>query len=118
MGWSCLAVNDFVLNAIMDILDRYVDENGRKTQNVYRTKHGLYMFETSCREHEDGAITGTIGKFVDNDVSPDNNRVKTVGSFRIANGKVERFLGLTKAQKKIAEEAGAAEMNRVYGQRK
>lgn len=115
MGWSCLAINSFVMDAVMGMLDRYVDEKGRKTQNVYRTKHGLYMFETSRREHADGSITGQISKFIDNNISPDNNRAKTVGGFKICDGKIERFLGLTKKQMLEAERIGAEEMKRVYG---
>jgi hypothetical protein len=55
--------------------------------NTFTYKGDKYFFEHSRREHADGAITGTLNKFVG------ENRCKTVGSLRIdGDGKITRGL--------------------------
>ena len=54
--------------------------------NTFTTSRGKYFFETSRTEHSDGAITGTIQKWI-----PGTDFTKISGSFRIeGDGTVTR----------------------------
>lgn len=77
MGWSCAAAASMRLSAIADWTYTH---GGAGSQNVWvDPKDGQkYFFETSSREHRDGAITGAVHRFVDEDCC-----IK-VGSFRIS----------------------------------
>jgi hypothetical protein len=53
---------------------------------VFETKRGRYFYEVSNKEHYDGAITGTLMKFL-----PGSTMCKSAGSFRIeGDGTVAR----------------------------
>jgi hypothetical protein len=52
------------------------EQNG--SNNVFTTSRGKYFFDVSRKEHNDGAITGTIYKFLKG-----STYVKSAGSFRI-----------------------------------
>lgn len=59
MGWSCNASAGFVLDAFGAAC---VESTG--SSNTYETKGKRYFFEVSSTEHDDGAITGSIFKFI------------------------------------------------------
>lgn len=59
MGWSCSREASLTLEAIQQFC---LSQTGQ--QNVFRTDKCEYFFETSKREHSDGAITGSIWKVV------------------------------------------------------
>lgn len=81
MGWSCNAKAGNVLNAWQDAC---AAQNG--SSNVFTTARGKYFFEVSRTEHLDGAITGTVQKWI-----PGTSFVKPSGSFRIeGDGSVTR----------------------------
>lgn len=78
MGWSCNKLAGLTLDAIKDFC--YAQSG---ISNVFASNGNRYMIEISRREHRDGAITGTIYKYLEND------RVKKSGSLRIeGDGKV------------------------------
>lgn len=78
MGWSCRREAMNTLQKISHTLCI-----GR-SQNVYRVKGTEYMIEQSNKEHEDGAITGSIFN-----ISTWTGR--PCGTFRISpDGEVER----------------------------
>ena len=98
MGYSCTAVASMTLDALVEII---VDTDA---SNVYRGR----FFERG-RENSDGAITGTIWKFVDVD------HVKREGGYKItADGKILRFPGTTKDERKEAELRGLEKFYAVY----
>lgn len=72
MGWSCATAAAYSLDAMKDVC---VAQTG--TSNVYEEKGTKFFFEVSRREYADGAITGSIYKFL-----PDE-RCRKSGSFRI-----------------------------------
>ena len=81
MGWSCGAKAGNVMDAWMDAC---YNQTGQ--QNVFLSGGYKYFFEVSNKEHRDGAITGTIWKYL-----PDGEHVRRSGTFRIeGNGKVTR----------------------------
>lgn len=80
MGWSCT-------RAAGDVLERW-EEICRKqteTQNEFLVGSQRYFWEKSSTEHSDGAITGTIWKYVS------DTRVRRSGTFRIeGSGQITR----------------------------
>lgn len=72
MGWSCARRAAYRLDAITNAC---VKETG--SQNVYLDGGRRFMWETSRREHVDGAITGTIYAL------DDNGYIQKRSSFRI-----------------------------------
>lgn len=74
MGWSCRADAARV--------ERAWEEGCRQqtgSSNVFLDANNVRCFyETSRREHRDGAITGTIWRYL-----PDGEHVRKAGSFRI-----------------------------------
>lgn len=81
MGYSYNAAAGNVLDAWQDAC---FAQSG--VTNVFTTPKGEYFFEVSRKEHNDGAITGTLMKYL-----PGTNLVKPSGSFRIeGNGTVTR----------------------------
>jgi len=99
MGWSCRAEAGNTLNAWQDAC---FAQTGMA--NVFLSKGGSernqfaggskYMFEVSNKEHHDGAITGSIQRFVD------DTHVVKAGSFRIEpDGTVSRAPAFLKAIK-------------------
>lgn len=80
MGWSCRADAGHSLDAWTKACLAQTD-----MQNVYTVKGVRYMFEVSNKEHDDGAITGSVLKFID------ETRAIPAGSFRIeGDGTVAR----------------------------
>jgi hypothetical protein len=80
MGWSCSARANHRLDALTQFC---VAQTG--SQNRFEHKNASYFFEVSRREHADGAITGTIHRFV-----TESMQVKS-GTLRIeGNGKITR----------------------------
>ena len=75
MGWSCRVEAGWVIDAWNKAC---IAQTG--SQNVYHDKTGKCFFETSRTEHDDGAITGSIWRFL-----PDE-RCRRVGSFRVEGG--------------------------------
>jgi hypothetical protein len=60
-----------------------VEFGGEQSQNVFRTAGKRYMWETDGKEHDDGAITGEILRFID------DTRAVITTRFRILpNGRV------------------------------
>lgn len=87
MGYSCTALAALTMDAIGEMLD---EKSARSGSNVLP---GGGFYERG-REQPDGAITGTVYK----PYAPDPTKVVRGGSFKIAaNGKAERFAGLSKA---------------------
>ena len=80
MGWSCRVDADNTLTKIKTLIEsNYKVEFGNGLPN------GFYDVNTRI-EHIDGAITGSVHKFVGVD------RCKKIGSFRIeGNGYIKRF---------------------------
>lgn len=88
MGWSCSA-------AASDTMRRW-DEACRQStgsSNQWREADGAEFFvEISRREHQDGAITGTVFKMLP------NSRCRRVGTVRIeGDGRVARAPKFLKA---------------------
>ena len=80
MGWSCS-------KAASEVMEKWEkacrDDTG--SQNTYTVNGNRYFFEVSRREHHDGAITGTIQKFIG------ETHARIVSSFRIeGNGTITR----------------------------
>lgn len=72
MGWSCASKTAFRLDAISAAC---VAQTGQS--NVFIMNGTRFFFETSHREHSDGAITGTIHRFIN------ETQCLKAGSFRI-----------------------------------
>lgn len=74
MGWSCTLEAAKTLEALTNAC---IEATG--TQNQFRHNGELLFFEHSRREHEDGAVTGSVF----------NMKGRRVGSFKIsADGKI------------------------------
>lgn len=73
MGWSAASA----ACATLDAIQRGCAKINEGSQNVFLSKGIRYFFEPSRTEHRDGAITGAIFRFLD------DNRCRRVGSFRI-----------------------------------
>ena len=81
MGWSCSQKSS-------QTMDKWTAACLKSTgsQNTYKNRGETYFFENSRREYEDGAITGTIWRFLPNDT-----HVRKSSSFRInGDGSIER----------------------------
>lgn len=79
MGWSCRREAGMTMDAIRNFC---IQETG--SSNTYWSKGNKYFFEIG-REQRDGAITGTIHKFLD------GNRCRKTSTLRIEpNGKISR----------------------------
>ena len=108
MGYSCAAKASMVHSALLVELQKA--DPSERSSNVWTFKGEKYMEERG-RENGDGAITGTVSRFLPND------RVRRAGGYRIdPDGKIVRFPGSSKAQREAAEKAGLAEFHRIYGQ--
>ena len=81
MGWSCTAKASWVLDAFSKAC---IESTG--SSNVYEANGTRYFFETSRREYEDGRVTGTVWRFLE-----DGEHVRRSGGFSIdADGKIVR----------------------------
>lgn len=109
MGWSCAAKASLVASALSAIV---TEKYGIPSSNGMP---GGGFWETSRKEHADGAITGTVWKTVPAPAGKTGDYASKAGSFKItAEGKIERFPGMPKEVKAAAEAAGAAEYTRLY----
>ncbi len=80
MGWSCS-------NSAYETMKQWSDNCFNQTgcSNTYKIGRETYFFEASRMEHIDGAITGSIHRFVGEGLA------RKVGSFRInGSGRVTR----------------------------
>lgn len=88
MGWSCNRDAGLALDAMSTLC---IKQTG--SSNQYLVGNKKYFFETSRREHDDGAITGQIWKHL-----PDGTHIRKSGSFRIeGNGTISRGPAIFKA---------------------
>lgn len=81
MGWS-------YAQAAGKVMDRWTKAclANSGSQNQWSVKGETYFFETTCADHEDGAICGSIWRFL-----PDEIHVRRSGTFRInGNGTIAR----------------------------
>ncbi len=79
MGWSCRAD----AARTMERWDKACRESTGMS-NVWKDGDDEFMYELSSKEHDDGAITGTIEKRVAGPASnPDGLYYKRAGTFRI-----------------------------------
>ena len=85
MGWSCAVA----AGRTMDAWTRACVAQS-KSSNVYKDGGNEYFWEVSSREHDDGAITGSIVLVVEK--RPDGSSTcRKVGTFRIEpDGSVKR----------------------------
>lgn len=96
MGWSCRAEASRVERAW---------EEGCRAQtgssNVFVVNNVRHFYERSNKEHRDGAITGTIWRYL-----PDGEHVRKAGSFRIeGDGTITRAPAVLKGfAKKVTDE--------------
>jgi hypothetical protein len=103
MGYSCNAMAGMVYDAMIAQLQA-ASEREHDSQNVWDHK-GVDHFAEIGREQSDGAVTGTVWRFL-----PDGQHVRRIGSFRInPGGKVSRWPTSTLAMRWAAQQAGAAE---------
>lgn len=80
MGWSCNQDAAFTMDAMSALC---IEQTG--SSNKFRANGNEYFFETG-REQRDGAICGTIYRYL-----PDGTHVRKSGGFRIeGNGKISR----------------------------
>lgn len=113
MGWSCSAIASKVMEALEVQLG--CDELG---SNAWTAKGKKYFHETSRREHDDGAITGTVQRIIGGmETGGGTERCHAVGSFKInGDGTIARFPTSTKAQRKAAQIGGLARFAEYHPQ--
>lgn len=86
MGWSCSSKAGNVMRAMFDKCFAQ-----SKFNNVFIVRETRYMLEISDKEHDDGAITGKVLKFITYDETTGNGTCRPVGSIRIEpDGKITR----------------------------
>jgi hypothetical protein len=106
MGWSCSAKASFFMEALSQV-------SGLPSSNEISNAKGeaIGFYEQSSREHADGAITGSVWKYVDAE-----KRVRKAGSFRIdGDGSVDRFPLVPLAQILEAKKIAGERYARAYG---
>jgi hypothetical protein len=104
MGWSCGA-------AAGSVMDEWSKSCAIQTgsSNIWKAGESYYMFEPSRIEHNDGAITGSIHKFIGNPIGAPSCMAKRSGGFRIeGNGEVSRGPKLLKAAADVWKKEEAA----------
>jgi len=90
MGYSCTKAADDTLQGMMKF-------SRAGESNTWRDDRGTKFFYEIGREHADGAITGSIMKFIN------SHQCIPAGNFRInPNGSVARFPHINKAMRKFA----------------
>lgn len=111
MGYSCTAKASFVLEEIRKVFDSRTTKKvgSNSIINNYGVDIGFYEIG---RENQDGAITGSVFKFVSAD-----GRCRKAGSFKIAaNGRIERFPSLTSVTKNQCEFKAMQRYKEIYGE--
>lgn len=73
MGWSCRADASRTMDKVTAACVKQTD-----MQNTFEVGGSKYFYDISRTEHNDGAITGTVFKFL-----PDGEHCRKSGSFRI-----------------------------------
>lgn len=87
MGWSCGAAAGSVLEAWSNACAA----SSGGSSNVWEVNGTWYMYEVSRKEHNDGAITGLVSRFIGNPIGKPSCMASKAGSFRIeGNGEVTR----------------------------
>lgn len=107
MGYSCSAKASEVLACITEYC---VKSTG--SSNTWVNENGVKFFFETGREQDDGAITGSVHKFID------DRMCVRAGTFKIdASGKIVRFAGLSKNVKNIAHYDGMKSYHEKYEQK-
>ena len=108
MGYSCNTISMLVYDEmIVQLQGASSEEQG--SQNEWNVQ-GVRYFAEIGREQRDGAVTGTIWRFM-----ADGVHVHKAGSFRInPGGTVARWPSSTKAQRWTAQQAGQGEYQETY----
>ncbi len=108
MGYSCTAAAAYTEEAMIEVLHETSTSENQKSSNVW-DYNGKRFFVERGREQRDGAVTGTVWRFL-----PGNTHCRKAGSVRIEpDGKITRWSGSNAQQRKRAEEQG----NATYQQR-
>jgi hypothetical protein len=108
MGYSCAAVAGIVMDKLVAQLQKDGGVDEHNSSNTWKHK-GVFYMEERGRENSDGAVTGTISRFV----GP--NSAKRIGSYRIEpNGEITRFATSSAKQRAQAVADGVAEFQRIY----
>ena len=103
MGYSCNAISDLVLDAMIKVMQ---DCGPHKCSNAWVVDGVEYFYEIG-REQEDGSITGTVMEL---------SNAHKVGSFKISHdGKVVRFPTSRKVHRDKAQIVGHADYNNKFG---
>ncbi len=106
MGWSCNAAAAIALDQVTQMC---IKSTG--SSNTWEHGRNKYFYEPSRVEHDDGAITGSVFKFLD------DGRCRKVGSFRInGDGVVERFPTMASGVRMNYTLKGAKLFKERYGQ--
>lgn len=94
MGWSCAAAASDTMRAWSDACTAQTGQS-----NVYQVGDDKFFWEVSNKEHDDGAITGTVYKMIPQERSG-TSLCRKSGSFRInPDGTVKRAPAFLKAVK-------------------
>ena len=81
MGWSCNRDAALTMEAITN---HCIGQTGM--QNVYLDGGNRYMIEWSRREHNDGAITGTVYKYLPDERITKSTSIRIEGDGKISRG--------------------------------
>ena len=110
MGYSSTVMAAYAYESIAKQMKTAYGDDG--TSNVFNTKDGTKFFTETGREQYDGAITGTIYKYVESE------KVRAAGSYRIeADGIVTRFYGSSKEMREKAKTDADAKYEETYGEK-
>ena len=108
MGYSCNSISMLVYDEMIVQLQG-ASSAEPESQNTWDVNGTRYFAEIG-REQRDGAVTGTIWRFM-----ADGVHVHKAGSFRInPGGKVARWASSTKAQRWSAQQAGQGKYQETY----
>jgi len=100
MGYSCTKAAADVHDAIFRGVRATCGED--RTSNGW-TYNGVRYFDERGRENRDGAVTGTIWKYL-----PDGEHCRRVGGYKLdAGGGLVRFPGIPRAVRGVVRVLGA-----------